>query len=156
MSSRLITSPVVDPIDQNRDRSDIDEPDDEHCRIAGFIRYLVSRPGMRSDGDQSVTCEDLGDDKRIVLDITVDGHRYILVRQKAASTGGFDHLSPREQEIARMIAKGYPNKTIAAVLDISAWTVCTHLRRIFAKLGVCSRAAMVARLLEDQAVDGRR
>jgi DNA-binding CsgD family transcriptional regulator len=48
-----------------------------------------------------------------------------------------------------MIAKGYPNKTIAAVLDISSWTVCTHIRRVFAKLGVGSRAAMIAKLLED-------
>ena len=64
-------------------------------------------------------------------------------------------LSPREQEIARMVAEGYPNKTIAAVLDISSWTVCTHMRRIFAKLNVRSRAAMVARLLEDQIIGER-
>jgi DNA-binding CsgD family transcriptional regulator len=57
-------------------------------------------------------------------------------------------LSPREQEIARMVAEGYPNKTIAAVLDISSWTVGTYLRRIFAKFGVGSRAAMVARMLD--------
>jgi DNA-binding CsgD family transcriptional regulator len=57
-------------------------------------------------------------------------------------------LSPREQEIVRMVAKGHPNKVIADVLSISAWTVCTHVRRIFAKLGVGSRAAMIARLLE--------
>jgi hypothetical protein len=31
-------------------------------------------------------------------------------------------------------------------LNISSWTVCTHLRRVFAKLGVGSRAAMVARV----------
>jgi DNA-binding CsgD family transcriptional regulator len=48
----------------------------------------------------------------------------------------------------RMVAKGHPNKVIADVLNISSWTVCTHLRRIFAKLGVGSRAAMVAQLLE--------
>ncbi len=47
-----------------------------------------------------------------------------------------------------MVAKGHPNKVIADVLNISSWTVCTHLRRIFAKLGVGSRAAMVARMLE--------
>jgi Bacterial regulatory proteins, luxR family len=35
------------------------------------------------------------------------------------------------------------------VLSISTRTVCTHVRRIFAKLGVASRAAMVARLLEN-------
>ena len=47
-----------------------------------------------------------------------------------------------------MVAKGHPNKVIADVLNISSWTVCTHLRRIFAELGVGSRAAMVAQLLE--------
>jgi hypothetical protein len=45
-----------------------------------------------------------------------------------------------------MVAGGHPNKTIASVLNISSWTVCTYLRRIFAKLGVNSRAAMVARM----------
>jgi DNA-binding CsgD family transcriptional regulator len=45
-----------------------------------------------------------------------------------------------------MIARGLPNKTIAAVLEISTWTVGTYLRRIFAKLHVTSRAAMVAKL----------
>jgi len=49
-----------------------------------------------------------------------------------------------------MVAEGYPNKTIAAVLDISSWTVCTHMRRMFAKLNVRSRAAMVAKLLEER------
>jgi DNA-binding CsgD family transcriptional regulator len=47
-----------------------------------------------------------------------------------------------------MVMKGYPNKTIAAVLEISIWTVGTHLRHVFAKLGVGTRAAMVAKLLD--------
>ena len=57
-------------------------------------------------------------------------------------------LSPREQEIVRLVAKGLPNKTIAAILDISPWTVATHLRRVFGKLGVRSRAAMIASLFD--------
>jgi two-component system nitrate/nitrite response regulator NarL len=52
-----------------------------------------------------------------------------------------------------MVAEGHPNKTIAAVLEISSWTVGTYLRRIFAKLNVTSRAAMVAKLMEQ---NGRR
>jgi DNA-binding CsgD family transcriptional regulator len=47
-----------------------------------------------------------------------------------------------------MVALGRQNKVIAAVLNISSWTVCTHLRRIFAKLGVTSRAAMVAKVAD--------
>jgi DNA-binding CsgD family transcriptional regulator len=53
-------------------------------------------------------------------------------------------LSPRELQIARLVADGATNRAIATSLDISLWTVSTHMRRIFAKLGVCSRAEMVA------------
>ncbi len=56
-------------------------------------------------------------------------------------------LSPREQQIVGMVAQGQPNKIIAAALSISPWTVNTHLRRIFTKLGVGTRAAMVVRLV---------
>jgi len=55
-------------------------------------------------------------------------------------------LSPRERQIARLVADGATNRAIGSVLDISLWTVSTHLRRIFAKLGVGSRAEMVAQL----------
>jgi DNA-binding CsgD family transcriptional regulator len=81
----------------------------------------------------------------VILDVEVDGVRCLLLRIPETQAP----ISPRELEIARMVAKGYPNKTIASVLDISSWTVASHLRRVFAKLGVGSRAAMVARLLED-------
>ena len=64
------------------------------------------------------------------------------IEDLAGQTG----LSPREAEIARMVAKGLSNKQIAAALGISAWTVSTHLRRMYAKLDVHSRAGMVARI----------
>jgi DNA-binding CsgD family transcriptional regulator len=81
----------------------------------------------------------------VLLDVEVEGTHYQLTRRgsEAADTVA---LSPREQEIAHMVAEGHHNKTIASVLEISAWTVNTHLRRVFAKLGVTSRAAMVTRL----------
>jgi DNA-binding CsgD family transcriptional regulator len=53
-------------------------------------------------------------------------------------------LSPRELQIAQLVADGATNRAIASSLDISLWTVSTHMRRIFAKLDVCSRAEMVA------------
>jgi DNA-binding CsgD family transcriptional regulator len=85
--------------------------------------------------------------EEVLVDTEVDGARYLLVRMRRPGYSRVQ-LSPREQEIVRMVAKGHPNKVIADVLNISSWTVCTHLRRIFAKLGVGSRAAMVAQLLE--------
>lgn len=85
--------------------------------------------------------------EEVLIDTELDGSRYLLLRIPKPSRSRIQ-LSPREQEIVRMVAKGHPNKVIADVLNISSWTVCTHLRRIFAKLGVGSRAAMVAQLLD--------
>lgn len=56
-----------------------------------------------------------------------------------------DLLTPRELQIATLIALGRVNKQIAKQLKISEWTVATYVRRIFDKLGVDSRAAMVYR-----------
>jgi DNA-binding CsgD family transcriptional regulator len=94
----------------------------------------------------------LPDEGERLLDIEVDGVRCILVVTEPAPHVPHVVLSPREQEIARMVAEGYPNKTIAAVLEISSWTVSTHLRRVFAKLGVRTRAAMVARVLGEHLI----
>jgi DNA-binding CsgD family transcriptional regulator len=52
-------------------------------------------------------------------------------------------LSPREREIARLLARGLANKAIAQELGISAFTVSSHLRRLFAKLDVGTRAGAV-------------
>ncbi len=75
--------------------------------------------------------------EEVLLDTEIHGSRYLLVRMPKPASSQV-RLSPREQEIVRMVAKGHPNKVIADVLNISSWTVCTHLRRIFAKLGVGS------------------
>ncbi|MEO0599825.1 MAG: helix-turn-helix transcriptional regulator [Myxococcota bacterium] len=53
-------------------------------------------------------------------------------------------LTPREQEIVRLVSRGLVNKQIAEALRISRHTVDTHLRRIFAKLAVDTRAEMVS------------
>ena len=51
-------------------------------------------------------------------------------------------LSPREIEIARLASNGLSNKEIALVLEISPWTVSTHIQRIYGKLGIHRRAAL--------------
>lgn len=98
---------------------------------------------LREVRDRDQARPEMRDGKEVLLDVELDGVQCLLLRNSP------DHhplLSPREREIARMIAEGLPNKTIASVLEISTWTVGTHLRRMFAKLGVTSRAAMVAKL----------
>ncbi len=79
------------------------------------------------------------------------GHRYRLVlledneEAAVAELPAVDVLTARELQIVALVAEGRVNKQIADVLRISEWTVSTHLRRIFAKLHVDTRAAMVSR-----------
>ena len=54
-------------------------------------------------------------------------------------------LTARELRVFRMIAQGDTATNVAQKLRISEWTVGTHLRRIFAKLGVDNQVAMVHR-----------
>ena len=55
-------------------------------------------------------------------------------------------LSPREQEIVRLIMCGRTEGQIADHLDISPHTVHSHLDRLYRKLGVTRRAAVVTRI----------
>lgn len=50
-----------------------------------------------------------------------------------------DNLTPREEEIVRMLTHGLANKQIAHHLRISQSTVKNHISRIFEKLSVSSR-----------------
>lgn len=78
--------------------------------------------------------------------VEIEGRHYSIVELQAPAETECDFtaiLTERELEIATLVALGRPNKQIADRLRISEWTVSTHLRRIFVKLGVRSRAAMV-------------
>lgn len=52
-------------------------------------------------------------------------------------------LTPREIELARLVARGFNNREIAKLIYISEGTVKVHLHRIYAKLGVKNRVALV-------------
>ncbi|MEV0582990.1 LuxR C-terminal-related transcriptional regulator [Nonomuraea sp. NPDC050310] len=49
------------------------------------------------------------------------------------------HLSPRERQVAELVADGLTNREIGERLDISKRTVDAHLEHILAKLGLVSR-----------------
>lgn len=71
-------------------------------------------------------------------------------RGELARLGGrkpSDALTPAQLRVARLVAEGGSNKTVAAALFISENTVETHLRHVFAKLGVRSRTELARRLL---------
>jgi DNA-binding CsgD family transcriptional regulator len=127
---------------------------DSPAAVDVLVRELIAHAKhvapLARPPDAGVDLSDPSED--VLLDKEVDGVRCTLARARTLPSDAL-HLSPREREVVRMIAKGYPNKIIASVLDISVWTVSTHLRRIFAKLGVTSRTAMVTKMFKDGKMD---
>jgi len=59
-------------------------------------------------------------------------------------------LTPRQQELLRLVAAGHTNIQIARRLGISDGTVRTHLENIYRLLQVSSRTAAVTRALADR------
>jgi DNA-binding NarL/FixJ family response regulator len=103
--------------------------------VESLARALIERT-TRSNG--------VGN-RNLLLDCEIDGVRLLLVQR---GSNAQPKLSPRELEIGHLVAQGFSNKMVAATLEISPMTVATHVRRIFEKLGVRTRSAMVARLLD--------
>ncbi len=83
------------------------------------------------------------------LDQVMGGRPYLqgellgaLVPRESPPQG--PHLSPREIEILQLLSAGFENKQIARHLDISEATVKTHIKALFGRLDVRTRAEAVA------------
>jgi DNA-binding CsgD family transcriptional regulator len=64
-----------------------------------------------------------------------------------APSGG--KLTPTEQRVADLVVEGLSNKQVAAALFVTPKTVDTQLSRIYAKLGIHSRAQLARRLARE-------
>jgi len=71
---------------------------------------------------------------------------YADEQSRDAAAACLARLSPREREVARLVAHGLPNKSIARALDISERTVHVHRQHVMEKTSVSS-AAQLARLM---------
>jgi DNA-binding CsgD family transcriptional regulator len=65
-------------------------------------------------------------------------------RRREAST--LAQLTPQQLQVARFVAEGMSNKEVAAQMFLSPRTVDAHLRNVFTKLGVASRARLAQQL----------
>jgi DNA-binding NarL/FixJ family response regulator len=77
-------------------------------------------------------------------------------KQASASLPSGEELSPREQEVLELLARGYLYKEIADRLNISVPTVNTYIRRMYEKLQVRSRAQAVAKYAHLSDSDARQ
>lgn len=85
----------------------------------------------------------------VVSHFEFEGHSYAIVKAHQASEdidiSLISLLTERELQITTLVALGWSNKKVAKQLQISDLTVSAHLRRIYIKLKVDSRSAMVYR-----------
>jgi DNA-binding CsgD family transcriptional regulator len=80
-----------------------------------------------------------GDEASSMVEIEVEDFTFQLVRSAGSKR---KRLSRRETDICLLVSRGLSNKEIAQELSISCFTVASHLRKIFQKIGVSSRAAI--------------
>lgn len=82
--------------------------------------------------------------------------RVAIVLERAASPQATavrleaDGVTPREREVATLLAQGRSNPEIAETLVLSPYTVQDHIKNLFEKTGVSSRQELVARLFLDE------
>ena len=76
---------------------------------------------------------------------TVAGGGQVLGRQVRTASAGPD-LTPRESEVAALVARGAGNAEIARTLGLSLKTVQNHVSQVLVKLGVQDRTQAVLRL----------
>ena len=72
--------------------------------------------------------------------------------EDVAYAGHWQLLTPREREVAGLVARGLTNREIAACLVVSKRTVDAHLEHILGKLGYNSRIQVAALASHEQAV----
>ena len=72
-------------------------------------------------------------------------------RRRRAATG-WASLTPNERAVSQLVAQGLTNREVGRRLHISPHTVNTHLRHVFLKLTVSSRAELAAKVASQ--IDG--
>ncbi len=100
----------------------------------------IVHAGMRKLWDQHPSRSASGDGRQF--------HRRLTRRFEEF---GSDILTDREQEITRLLLRGFSTKAIAGQLGIAPGTVMVHKRNLFSKLGISSQFELFSRFIESLA-----
>jgi DNA-binding NarL/FixJ family response regulator len=71
-----------------------------------------------------------------------------LLAKRRSIEAQLERLTPREKEVLRLMAEGYPSRSIAAELGISYTTIRTHIRSLGGKLAVHSKLEAIVKARE--------
>ena len=127
----------------------------DRARVAFAYGQTLRRAGRRRDADLVIT--EARDHFRALGATT-----YAARCERELKAGGVraviadrphDALTPQEDAVAALVATGMTNREVAAELFLSVKTVQYHLTRVYAKLGIRSRAELAARRAQDRTTD---
>jgi two-component system response regulator DevR len=71
-----------------------------------------------------------------------------LIHKRRSMEAQLERLTPREKEVLRLMAEGFPSRAIAAQMGISYTTVRTHIRSLGSKLAVHSKLEAIVKARE--------
>jgi DNA-binding CsgD family transcriptional regulator len=113
--------------------SDVDQRADVVAvpTAAGWITMHGSLPEGRATGRVAIVLERAATAQATALRLEAHG------------------VTPREREVAILLAQGRSNPEIADILVLSPYTVQDHVKSLFEKTGVASRRELVARVFLD-------
>ncbi len=118
-----------------------------------LIRLRSALAGVKGGALSRARLAELADvaPEGVTLTIDLDSEAILgqplVVAQYRARPGAdpcFDTLTPREREVAALVAAGLRNRDIALALDLALSTVKDHVHRVLRKSGLDGRAQVAA------------
>ena len=106
---------------------------------------MFRQPDTADEGEAEASAR--ADDQRAGKLGRKESYESYALTTRSAGAARFEcsTLSPRECGILELIGQGYSNKRVARALGITAETVKSHIKHVFIKLDVNTRAHAVAR-----------
>jgi DNA-binding CsgD family transcriptional regulator/tetratricopeptide (TPR) repeat protein len=96
--------------------------------------------------------EALGGARRVAAVLRGLGVRRGVRGGRRRPAHGWDSLTASERAVSELVAEGLTNREVAQRLHISPHTVNTHLRHVFQKLAVSTRAELAANVIKTAVV----
>ncbi|WP_020660565.1 helix-turn-helix transcriptional regulator [Amycolatopsis benzoatilytica] len=114
----------------------------DQARIAFAYGQTLRRLGRRARADTQLVAARDGFASMGAATYVARCERELRAGGVHLPRSGADSLTPQEEAVARMVARGQSNREVAAELFLSVKTVQYHLTRIYAKLGIRSRTEL--------------
>lgn len=135
---------------RGKQQSSVVVPEQAREAKESFLRKMM---GTEKSTDATVVVVDPSGN-RVQVEVSScalrEGHRIVGVfgvvkhREEGAPPKPHPHLTPRQNQVLRLLAHGHSTAQIAAELHLSVDTVRNHVRRLLRALGVHSRIEALA------------